>query len=87
MELKSKGQGMPELRQIARKCIDLALEGEPWALKEIWNRLDGKAPQFSTDNADHFRRAVDMTDDELAAIAAGALSAIAEDDTPGTFTE
>ena len=43
MELKSKGQDMPELRQIARKCIDLALGGEPWAVKEIADRLDGKA--------------------------------------------
>jgi Family of unknown function (DUF5681) len=33
MELKSKGQDMPELRQIARNCIDLALGGEPWAVK------------------------------------------------------
>ena len=43
MELKSKGQDMPELHRIARTCIDLALGGEPWAVKEIGDRLDGKA--------------------------------------------
>src|SRR5262245_16515486 len=43
MELKSKGEDMPELRQIARTCIDLAVEGEPWAIKGIADRLDGKA--------------------------------------------
>jgi hypothetical protein len=71
MELKSKGEDMPELRQIARKCIDLALKGEPWAVKEIGDSLDGKSPLFSTGDADHCRRAADMSDDELVAIIAG----------------
>jgi hypothetical protein len=44
MELKSAGEDLPELRQIARRVIDCALNDEEnwsWAVKEIWDRLDG----------------------------------------------
>ena len=67
MELKSKGQDMPELRRIARTCIDLALGGEPWAVKEIGDQLDGKASVVVMDEKE-VRRAEDLSDDELAAI-------------------
>ncbi len=35
----------------------------------LLNRAYGKAPTFSTSDTQAFKRAIDMTDDELAAIA------------------
>ena len=68
MELKSAGEDLPELRKIARRVIDCALNDEEnwsWAVKEMWDRLDGKAPVMVTDDAREFRKALDMSDDEL----------------------
>ena len=45
MELKSKGKDMPELRQIARVAIDLAIAGDHAARNFIVERLDGKVPR------------------------------------------
>ena len=42
------------------------------AANTLLDRAYGKAPTFSTSDAQAFKRAIDMTDDELAAIAAGA---------------
>ena len=36
------------------------------------DRAYGKAPTFSSTDTTQFKRAIDMTDDELAAIASGA---------------
>jgi hypothetical protein len=33
------------LPKIAKKVVDMALEGEQWAIQEIGNRLDGKPAQ------------------------------------------
>lgn len=33
------------VRDCAEKLLDLAAAGEPWAVKELIDRLDGKAPQ------------------------------------------
>ena len=38
----------------------------------LLDRAYGKAPTFSTSDTQAFKRAIDMTDDELAAIASGA---------------
>ena len=35
------------LRKIAEKLVECAEEGEPWAVKEIMDRVDGKAIQSS----------------------------------------
>lgn len=41
------------LRKIAEKLVESAEEGEPWAIKEIIDRVDGKAHQStSLENAD-----------------------------------
>jgi hypothetical protein len=40
------------------------------ASQAILDRAYGKAPSFSTSDADQFRKAVDLSDDELATIAA-----------------
>jgi hypothetical protein len=69
MELKRKGEDMPELRQIARTLISLAVGGEMWAIKEIADRLDGKASVVVTDQ-DEVRSAQDLSDDELDALIA-----------------
>jgi hypothetical protein len=34
-----------KLRQVTEKLVDAAIEGEPWAVKEIMDRMDGKAVQ------------------------------------------
>jgi hypothetical protein len=41
------------LRKIAEQLVTQAEEGEPWAIKEIIDRVDGKAIQATTiENAD-----------------------------------
>ena len=42
------------------------------AANTLLDRAYGKAPTFSTSDTQAFKRAIDMTDDELAAIASGA---------------
>lgn len=37
-----------KLRAAAEKLLDLAAEGEPWAIKELADRTDGKAQQSNT---------------------------------------
>lgn len=56
------------------------------ACNSILDRAYGKPPQFSTANHADFRRATEMTDDELASIAAGGSRdpASAEDHPPVT---
>ena len=49
MELKSKGESMPELRMIARSAIDQAIEGDSAARNMIVERLDGKVPRPAED--------------------------------------
>lgn len=60
------------LRAAAEKLIDLAAEGTPWAVKELADRLDGKAFQSIALSGELAitKRAEDLTDDELAAIVA-----------------
>jgi len=38
-------QDQINLRRIADKLVEKAIEGEPWAVKEIMDRVDGKAVQ------------------------------------------
>jgi secreted Zn-dependent insulinase-like peptidase len=76
VELKSKGEDMPELRKIARRVINYALKGKEnwsWAAKEIWDRLDGKATVFVTEEKE-VRDVRDLSDDELNAIIVGGLT-------------
>ncbi len=43
---RSNGKGSPKkLELIANKCVDQAVAGEPWAVKEVGDRLDGKPAQ------------------------------------------
>jgi hypothetical protein len=70
MELKSAGEDLPELRQIARRVIDCALHDEEnwsWAVKEVWDRLDGKPQQPVEPIIAEKRSALDWSTDELVA--------------------
>ena len=51
------------------------------AANTLLDRGYGKPPQFNTGDTQSFKKAVDMTDDELAAIAAGAKLTIVKSDT------
>ena len=72
------------IQELARKhapeaiktLADIAKKGTPGARVSaaiaLLDRAYGKPPQFNTSDATSFRKAVDMSDDELAAIAARA---------------
>ncbi len=45
MELAAAGPGHKALRKIARNLIDRAMTGEMVAIRELADRLDGKAAQ------------------------------------------
>ena len=51
------------------------------AANTLLDRAYGKAPTFSTSDNQAFRRAIDMTDDELTAIAGRAKLTIVKSDT------
>ena len=51
------------------------------AANTLLDRAYGKAPTFSTSDTQAFKRAIDMTDDELAAIVAGAKLTLVKSDT------
>jgi hypothetical protein len=74
MELAATGDSHRELRLIARNLINLARAGEPGslaAMREIADRLDGK-PKQEAEVTLRQALASELTDDDLAAIAAGA---------------
>ena len=50
------------------------------AANTLLDRAYGKAPTFSTSDTQAFKRAIDMTDDELAAIVAGAKLTVVKTD-------
>ena len=48
-----EADGVPRgeaLNIVTTKLVDLAIQGEPWAIKEIADRVDGKAPQLEFGN-------------------------------------
>lgn len=60
------------LRKAAEKLLDLAAEGESWALAMLADRLDGKPVQDTNIVADiAVARAAELSDDDLASIATG----------------
>jgi hypothetical protein len=54
MELKSAGEDMPALREIAKALIDKAATGDMQAINAFADRMDGKVPQalIGDDDAD-----------------------------------
>jgi hypothetical protein len=47
LEKRSRVSGMQEIEKLAERLLDLANEGELQALKELGDRLEGKAVQPS----------------------------------------
>jgi hypothetical protein len=45
MEIAKAGENHQQLRKIARKLLDMAEEGDMSAIKEVFDRVDGKVPQ------------------------------------------
>ena len=81
------------IQELARKhapeaiktLADIAKNGTPAARVSaaiaLLDRAYGKVPSFGTSDTQAFKRAIDMTDDELAAIVAGAkLTLVKSDD-------
>src|SRR5258707_13166613 len=82
MELAAAGDSHRELRLIARNLITLARAAEPGslqAIREIADLLDGK-PKLETEVSLRTAIAVELSDDDLAAIALGAGGEEAEGD-------
>ena len=57
-----------KLRVIAEKLVECAMGGEPWAVQQVADRLDGKPAQQSTVDINDKRDATDWTTAELIAI-------------------
>lgn len=54
-----------KLRVIADKLVDAALDGDPWAIKEVIDRVDGKPTQSVDATIDDKRDVRDLSDAEL----------------------
>jgi hypothetical protein len=54
-----------KLRLIAEKVVELALNGESWAVQQVADRLDGKPAQDTTVTIDDKRDATDWSRAEL----------------------
>ena len=67
--LRATPKGNQKFLRLAEKCYEMALNGDINAIREIGDRVEGKATQESNINV-NTAKAQDMTDDELAAIAA-----------------
>lgn len=62
------------LRSAVEQLLDKAASGEPWAIQYLADRLDGKADQTIS----FVRNARELTDGDLAHIAAGSGEGTAE---------
>lgn len=69
--MRTDAEGRTMLAKIAQKCVEAAVEGDMQAIKEIGDRIDGKAPQSLDVTTTHERAASELTDAELTAIIAG----------------
>ena len=71
MMRRKVAQNPNQLEKAALAVLNAAAEGEPWAVTELRNTLDGKAVQQVEHSGDmNFSRTLrDLTDDELLRIA------------------
>jgi hypothetical protein len=69
--------GKQKIELLAEKLVACALNGESWAVLEVGNRLDGKPAQAI--DMTYRKTVTDLTDAELAAIAAGGSEGAAEE--------
>lgn len=66
------------LRDAAESLLLSAASGLPWAIQMLADRLDGKPAQSVSLTAEIKQKAAELSDDELAAIAAGRSTGVAE---------
>jgi len=66
---KGSKKGMA-LRDIGAKLIEMAMNGDIQAIKEIGDRIDGKAVQVIDATVTEVTSAAELTDDQLISIAA-----------------
>jgi hypothetical protein len=80
---RTDAEGRTMLAKIAQKCVEAAVEGDMQAIKEIGDRIDGKAPQSLDVTTTHERAVSELTDAELAAIVSsrGSSNGTAEEKT------
>lgn len=76
---KALAKDKKALERVATRLIKAAKDGDMQAIKELGDRLDGKPTQTVNGTLTHAIAATDLSDAELAAIAAGS--------SPGTSTE
>lgn len=72
-----KERGKKRLRCLLEKIYGEAMNGEGWAMAQIFDRIDGKPAQESTLTVRR-QRATELEDDELADIAVGSGEGTAE---------
>ncbi len=71
LDKRSRKDQVDALEELADKLIDLGLAGDLSALKELGDRIDGKAAaSLALSGSLALKNAQDLTDDELAHIAA-----------------
>ena len=64
--------------ELAAKVWTVACDGERWAVEFIRDSIDGKPKETLHLNAEITRRAQELSDDELASIAAGRSARVAD---------
>lgn len=68
--LTAKGvSGETKLREVAEVLVSKALDGEPWAVNMVADRVDGKPMQQVQVTGEFTQRINNLTDAELEAIA------------------
>ena len=67
---RTDDEGRTMLAKIAQRCVEAAVEGDMQAIKEIGDRIDGKAPQSLDVTTTHERPIEELSDVELAAFIA-----------------
>ena len=68
MSLKQDGEDMPKLGKIMDRLVTAAVDGERWAIREIFDRLDGKpalAIEAEVEIDPVIQRVQDMSDEEV----------------------
>ena len=77
LEVKHEGKMTKRLMVMANKVAKLAMDGEQWAVKEVWDRLEGKAPQ-----AIDISGTIEHSEADPMSLILARLSGIAERSTP-----
>jgi len=75
---KALAQDRGALERVAVTLVKAAEAGDMVAIRELGDRLDGKAVQAVTGTLTHELRAAELSDSELARIAAGGSEGVTE---------